>query len=196
MSRLDLTRILQDAARNSRTAMDNLAPFDLSASERDTGPYFAGNAHERRQITTISGTLTEVLGRIQIYVRSTLGKWQKRDETISLREPRISVVYDYQYNQTFPLRPHTLRGWWNAQVETRKNRKGAVVKNVPYEVELRLVIEQTASALVQVEAVLSEKIDPRDSLIDFPIGHHFWAPSIIHSEPWFDDLLASVRGHA
>jgi hypothetical protein len=195
MSR-SITRMLENAARHGRDAVSNLPQFDLSPLANDRGIYLAGSAHERRETLAVPGSLFEVLMRIQRYARSNLRKWQKHDESVSLSGPRISVSYDHQYNQSFPLWPKTLRARWNIADELKKSRKRVLVKNIPYEVELRLVIVQHGSSGVTVEAVLSEKIDPRRSLIDYPIGRHFWAPSVIHSEPWFEELMSELRSHA
>jgi hypothetical protein len=196
MSAQSITRLLQDAARHSREAASNLPQFDLSPLGADGGIYLAGSAHERRETLAVPGSLFAVLTRSQRYARSNLRKWQKHDESVSLAGPRISVSYDHQYNQSFPLWPKTLRARWNIAGELKKSRKRVLVKNIPYEVELRLVIVQHGSSEVKVETVLSEKIDPRRSLIEYPIGRHFWAPSVIHSEPWFEELMSELRSHA
>jgi hypothetical protein len=193
MSRFSITRLLQPGRGGGG---HNLNPFDLAPTGRSHGIYLAGAEHERRQALTVAAPLFEVLSRVQSHVRNKLGKWQKSDEVVLVDKPGVTVLYDHKFSESFPLVPRTFRARWNVASERQKTRRHSIVRSIPYEVELRLAIEQQSRAAVLVDACITEKIDPRGNLADYPIGHHFWAPSAIHTLPWFDELLAAVQSGA
>jgi len=191
--RMSVGRLMRQAAgRRPR----QLPSFTLPRAGRVRGVYLAGHEHERVEKLVVDRPLVKVLAEIQRYVRGTLWRWQKVDEVLVCSGPRIVVRYEHRYEEGHELEPKTWRAHWNAEREKERTRRGAIVKRVPYEVELRLDIEQRFAGPVLVEVRLAEKIDPRGHLSEFPIGHHFWAPSAIHTEPWFDELVALLRRHA
>ncbi len=195
MSRISISQLGSLWSRG-RGGPRNLPPFDLAPAGRQHGVYLAGNEHERVQVLTLRLPLLEVLTRIQGFLRRKLHKWEKRDENVSAAGPNISTLYAYAYAPSFPLKPKTFRAHWNVVMERQKTGRGTIVRNIPYEIELRLEIEQHFPDTVVLQARLSEKIDPQGKLSDYPIGHHFWAPSVIHTESWFDDFLALFQDHA
>jgi hypothetical protein len=191
MSRLSIFQLLQSGIRRGGEA--RLGLFDLAPLGRNAGVYMAGDSHERRQELIVRAGLFQVLMRIQSFARDKLDKWKKDDESVSLSGPTIRVVYKYEYAESFALQPKTFRARWNKCAERQKTRKNSIVRRVPYEIELRVEIEQQSQGAVRLAVCMSEAIDRKGQLADYPIGHHFWAPSVIHTEPWFDDFLAAVQ---
>ncbi len=192
MSR-SLTRVLGQAARRHRPRMPSVTLTRPSTTPR---VYLAGNVHERVAKVTLDRPLAEVLMQIQRHVRARLRRWKKADEQLSCRGPRIVVCYEHDFAESHILQPKSFWAQWNTRQELERTRRTALVKSVPYEVELWLTIEQHFPTPVTVGVRLAERIDPRGRLAEHPIGHHFWAPSAIHGEPWFDDLLAALRSYA
>lgn len=189
MARPSITRMLQPR----KAGPPRLPSFDISAGAAAHTVYLPGSIHERSEHLLLNASLSGVLSDVQAFARGELAQWRKRDETVDLSGPRVSVVYAYDRAQFFQLKPRTFRARWNAQAEALRTGKSVLMKDVPYEFELRLDIAQQAAHGIAVAAVLTETIDRRNTLAEYPVGHHFWAPSVINMEPWFDACLAALR---